>query len=163
MAARVLLKELYEDFPLHLIRIAETRKPFIPDDLFHFSLSHCGNYAAAIVSRQGRVGVDIEIPQQKIAALKHKFLGDAELSMLQFEGYNQLQSLTLAWSIKETIFKWYAHGQVNFKMHIHINTCKVEDNQFTAHCTFLKENPIPLKVCGLFFNNNCLTWLVSES
>ena len=163
LAARVLLKELYEDFPLHLIRIAETRKPFIPDDLFHFSLSHCGNYAAAIVSKQGRVGVDIEIPQQKIAALKHKFLGDAELSMLQFEGYNQLQSLTLAWSIKETIFKWYAHGQVNFKMHIHINTCKVEDNQFTAHCTFLKENPIPLKVCGLFFNNNCLTWLVSES
>ena len=163
LAARILLKELYDDFPLDLIRIAETRKPFVSDGRYHFSLSHCGDYAAAIVSRQGRAGVDIEIPQQKIATLKHKFLGEEELSMLQFRGYDELQSLTLAWSIKETIFKWYGQGQVNFKAHMHINSCKVEDNQFTAHCSFLKDDPIPLKVSGIFFNDNCLTWLVSES
>ena len=163
LAARILLKELYEDFPLNLIRIADTRKPFVPNDSFHFSLSHCGDYAAAIVSKQGRVGVDIEIPQQKISILKHKFLGETELAMLQFNGYDQLQSLTLAWSIKETIFKWYGHGQVNFKMHIHINSCNVIDNQFTARCTFLKGEPILIKVSGIFFNNNCLTWLVSDT
>lgn len=163
LAARILLKELYEDFPLELILIADTRKPFVPNDSFHFSLSHCGSYAAAIVSKQGRVGVDIEIPQQKIAALQHKFLGDQELAILRFDGYNHLQCLTLAWSIKETIFKWYGLGQIDFKRHIHITSCKVADNQFAARCTFLKAETIPLKVSGIFFNDNCLTWLVSES
>ncbi len=163
LAARILLRELYDDFPLDLIRIADTRKPFVPNDSFHFSLSHCGDYAAAIVSKQGRVGVDIEIPQQKIYGLRHKFLGKEELSILKFQGYDELQSLTLAWSIKETIFKWYGLGQVDFRRHIHINSCTATDNQFTARCAFLKGEIIPLKVSGIFFNSNCLTWLVSES
>ncbi|RYF85811.1 MAG: 4'-phosphopantetheinyl transferase superfamily protein [Chitinophagaceae bacterium] len=161
LAARLLLTELYEDFPLDLIRVAETRKPFVSDGRFQFSVSHCGDYAAAIVSRHGKVGVDIEVPQEKIERLQQKFLTDVEISILNFNGYNKQQILTLAWSIKETIFKWYGDGQVNFKTHMQIQHCKVEDNQFTAHCAFLKGNPIPLKVSGIFFNGNCLTWLVS--
>ena len=66
LAGRYLLRELFPEFPLSLIIIADTRKPFLEDDAFHFSISHCGNYAAAIVSTQSRVGVDIEIPHSKI-------------------------------------------------------------------------------------------------
>ena len=43
LAGRYLLVELFEDFPLELIRIADTRKPFLPGDPFHFSISHCLN------------------------------------------------------------------------------------------------------------------------
>ena len=60
-AGRLLLKELYPDFPLRLIKIADTKKPFLEDEPFHFSISHCGDYAAAIVSKTHRVGVEIHV------------------------------------------------------------------------------------------------------
>ena len=58
LAGRLLLKELYPEFPISLIRIADTRKPFLENEPYHFSISHCGDYAAAIVSREFRVGID---------------------------------------------------------------------------------------------------------
>ncbi|MEO5966955.1 MAG: 4-phosphopantetheinyl transferase, partial [Ferruginibacter sp.] len=51
MAGRNLLIELFPDLPLSLVEIAPTKKPFIPGDPYHFSISHCKNFAAAIVSR----------------------------------------------------------------------------------------------------------------
>src|SRR3954462_10941207 len=61
LAGRFLLQFLAPDFPYDLIRIAETRKPFLSNDAYHFSISHCGDYAAAIVSRDSRVGIDVEL------------------------------------------------------------------------------------------------------
>src|SRR5436190_1663294 len=78
LAGRLLLKELFPDFPHELIRIAETRKPFLENEAYHFSISHCGNYAAVIVSSDHRVGVDIEQVSEKIEKVKHKFLSEAE-------------------------------------------------------------------------------------
>ena len=58
LAGRYLLTELFADFPLEEILIADTRKPFLADEKYHFSISHCGQYAAAIVSSKipGRRG-----------------------------------------------------------------------------------------------------------
>jgi 4'-phosphopantetheinyl transferase EntD len=56
LAGRMLLPELFEDFPLKEIIIADTRKPFLEDEVYHFSISHCGNFAGAIASRRNRVG-----------------------------------------------------------------------------------------------------------
>lgn len=159
LAGRLLLSELYEDFPIRLIRIADTRKPYLPGEAFHFSISHCGDYAAAIVSRENRVGVDIEIPQEKIEKIKHKFLEKQEQELLQALPTAPLKALTMAWSIKESMFKWYAAGKVDFREHMQISECRLADNQFSASCIFKKEEPIALKVNGIFFNENCLTWL----
>ena len=78
LAGRMILKELYPDFPYSLIRIADTRKPFLEDEAYHFSISHCGDYAAAIVSNKNRVGVDIELVTAKTEKVKHKFLSAEE-------------------------------------------------------------------------------------
>ena len=50
LAGRYLLPVVFADFPLEEILIADTRKPFLPDEKYHFSISHCGDYTAAIVS-----------------------------------------------------------------------------------------------------------------
>ncbi|MEO6489716.1 MAG: hypothetical protein ABIO04_07235 [Ferruginibacter sp.] len=52
LAGRHLLSELFEDFPLELIKIAEAKKPFLANEAFHFSISHAGDYASAIVSKK---------------------------------------------------------------------------------------------------------------
>ena len=76
LAARYLLKELYPNFPYELIRIADTKKPFLEDETYHFSISHCGSYAAVIVSTDHRVGVDVELITPKVEKVKHKFLSE---------------------------------------------------------------------------------------
>ena len=114
LAGRYLLREMFPDFPLELILIADTRKPFLADEAFHFSISHCGDFAAVIVSRKNRVGVDIEIPQEKIERIAHKFLSATESAVLEKLDVERSVQLTLAWSIKEAIFKWYGAGGVDF-------------------------------------------------
>ena len=161
LAGRLLLSELYEDFPIRLIQIADTRKPYLPGEAFHFSISHCGDYAAAIVSKENRVGVDIEMPQEKIEKIKHKFLAPIEQEMLAGLSLQTLPALTMAWSIKESMFKWYAAGKVDFREHMTIHSCVVKDNEFTTHCIFRKEEEIALEVRGLFFNGKCLTWVLT--
>src|SRR5206468_6482223 len=100
-------------FPTELIRIADTRKPFLEDEAFHFSLSHCGSYAAAIASRRSRVGIDIEIPNEKVLRILHKFVHREEQQLLGQTEARELPA-TLLWSAKEAMFKWWGKGQVEF-------------------------------------------------
>ncbi|MBK7433993.1 MAG: hypothetical protein IPI66_08915 [Chitinophagaceae bacterium] len=63
---------------MELIRVADTRKPYLDNEPYHFSISHCRNYAAVMVSREQRVGVDIEIVEEKVGKLIPKFLSAEE-------------------------------------------------------------------------------------
>ena len=117
LAGRFLLQFLFADFPYHLIQIADTRKPYLPGEEYHFSISHCGDYAAAIVSKDKRVGIDIEIPVEKIRRIQDKFLSPEEQSRLL---NGDLERLTALWSAKEAVFKWYGEGKIDFKAHMQL-------------------------------------------
>lgn len=137
LAGRYLLQFLFSDFPYDLIMIADTRKPFLSNEAYHFSISHCGDFAAAIVSRQSRVGVDIELVKPIIQKIKHKFLSDVEMQLLTDERVLSNNTipvldntksenpssgfLTLCWSAKEALYKWFGNGGVDFKAHIQMN------------------------------------------
>jgi len=121
LAGRFLLQFLFPDFPYELIQIADTRKPFLPGEQYHFSISHCGDYAAAIVSRESRVGIDIEIPVQKIIRIQDKFLSVEEKQSFLTNGDTaDYSATTLLWSSKEAVFKWYGNGEVDFRRHIQL-------------------------------------------
>ncbi|MFL5741596.1 MAG: 4'-phosphopantetheinyl transferase family protein [Flavisolibacter sp.] len=114
LAGRYLLKYLYPDFPTELIRIADTRKPFLEDEAYHFSISHCGNFAAVLVSKDCRVGIDIEMTSEKVLRILHKFLHQEE-HMLLGRGTGEENFIpTLLWSAKEAMFKWWGRGEVDF-------------------------------------------------
>jgi phosphopantetheinyl transferase len=121
LAGRYLLPFLFTDFPYKEIEIADTRKPFLPNEQYHFSISHCNVYAAAIVSRNLRVGVDAEFTNSKLEKIKHKFLHPDELRFVhsQLPG-RQLKLLSILWSAKEAVYKWYGTGAVNFSEMIRI-------------------------------------------
>ena len=139
LAGRFLLKYLFPGFPYELIEIADTKKPFLPGDQFHFSISHCGDYAAAIVSTDKRVGVDIEIPTEKVERIKHKFLSDDDIANCQLPIVNSQPGsrlLTKLWSAKEAVFKWYGEGGVDFRSHIVFEKINFEEGRI--HCNFKK-------------------------
>src|SRR5262245_8904102 len=143
LAGRFLLRFLFPDFPYELIQIADTRKPYLPNDQYHFSISHCGDFAAAIVSKKSRVGIDIEIPMGKIVQVQGKFLSLAEKEIWaihnQRPGIPELpitrfELLTLLWSSKEAVYKWYGDGGVDFRQNIQLQ--KQHESNETIECFF---------------------------
>ena len=129
LAGRFLLPYLYPNFPSDLIQIADTRKPYLPNEAYHFSISHCGDYAAAIVSSTQRVGVDVELVTHRVNKIRHKFLHPSELSNWDIEAMEEqekFRTLTLLWSAKEAMFKWWGRGDIDFSecMQVEKNTLK---------------------------------------
>ena len=154
LAGRYLLQYLFPDFPISAILIAETRKPFLENEAYHFSISHSGNYAAAIVSTTHRIGIDIEPQRQKIAQVAHKFLSHQERAMVEHLlakqshkqeitntlsidngnqppalpfSYTKLSLLTLLWCAKEAIYKWWGKGSVDFANMIQIDHIELSE------------------------------------
>jgi len=160
LAGRFLLQYLFPAFPYELIQIADTRKPFLPDEQFHFSISHCGDYAAAIVSNDRRVGIDIEIPTEKISKIMYKFLSakEHELFHLIQPDKDRIPFATLLWSAKESVFKWYGNGGVDFRREIQLKI-QHEGNE-TFNCFFSK-NSSELNIHYRQFEHLVLAWVVS--
>ncbi len=156
LAGRYLLQELYQDFPYHLIEIADTKKPFLPNEKYHFSISHCGDYAAVIVSKEKRVGIDIELVTPKVELIKHKFLSKEEINLI---GGDSLQQLTLLWNCKEAVFKWYGNGGVDFKRDIIIKNIFLNNEQGIIRCEFMKNEKINLVINFRLTGNLCLAWV----
>ncbi|MES1225048.1 MAG: 4'-phosphopantetheinyl transferase superfamily protein, partial [Bacteroidota bacterium] len=154
-AGRFLLQFLAPAFPYELIEIAETRKPFLSNEAYHFSISHCGDYAAAIVSKNNRVGIDIEIQTPKIERISEKFLSKEEQLLLQNADF---QLLTLFWSAKESVFKWYGEGSVDFSEHIQLK--KQHEGAEIIDCFFSKTKK-ELTIHYRYFENMVLAWVVS--
>lgn len=161
LAGRFLLQHLFPDFPLSLIQIANTRKPYLPEESHHFSISHCGNYAAAIVSTERRVGIDIEQPTERILRILPKFLHEKERNLVQPHATDQLiNTATLLWSAKESMFKWYSLGEIDFKQHLHINSLTfAQDDAGTIEADFCKFEKQPLHLEFKCWNNLLLSWL----
>jgi phosphopantetheinyl transferase len=128
LAGRYLLKHLFPDFPVELIRVADTRKPFLENEAFHFSISHCSDYAAVVVSRNKRTGVDIEVVTPKVERIKQKFLHPEELEIFDHDNGTETggRRLTLLWSCKEAVFKWWSYGNVDFSEQIRLQPFELQ-------------------------------------
>jgi phosphopantetheinyl transferase len=157
LAGRYLLRFLYPAFPYADILIATTNKPYLPNEQYHFSISHCGDFAAAIVSTTDRVGIDIEMPKAKLLAVAQKFLHPAEL--LHFEQLldkevDKYKQLAVLWSAKETMFKWWGKGQVDFKEMLRIESNEItHEGQLMGTCF---EQPLVIQY--KFFSALCMAY-----
>lgn len=166
LAGRYLLPLLFEDFPLKSIQIADTRKPYLDDEAYHFSISHAGNFAAAIVSRNQRVGMDIELVTSRILAISPKFLHASEQAYLEeWEPLSPLyqELVTIIWSAKEAIFKWYGLGGVDFKHHIQLKGAMVfhMNEWIDMNFIFSKEKELVLPVKAKIFNGLVLAYVIA--
>ncbi|MHA4810692.1 4'-phosphopantetheinyl transferase family protein [Flavitalea flava] len=173
LAGRYLLPFLFADFPLEEIRIADTRQPFLESERYHFSISHCDHFAAAIVSNTHRVGVDIELITPRIERVAHKFLNEEEVHFFNedyalfleqwgLRGKVQQELLTLIWSAKEAIFKWYGRGEMDFKKHMLLEGNITMDGEgIHLPFTFEKEKKIHLDLEARIFDDLVLAWLMT--
>jgi phosphopantetheinyl transferase len=132
-AGRYLLLELFPEFPVKDIRIMNSRKPYLESNSFHFSISHCQDYVAAIISKKSTVGIDIEAIQPKIERVSHKFLSPPERVFMDPE--QTLAHKTICWCAKEAVYKWYGLGGIDFKEDIHLEPFSFQPAGFIS-CNF---------------------------
>jgi len=110
LAGRFLLKYLRKDFPLKLIQADEFGKPRLPDNQYFFSISHSYPFVAAMISTKTECGLDIQTWKPQIGTIAHMFLSEEEKEICR----NENQLFTLAWSVKEAVYKWNGKRGIDF-------------------------------------------------
>jgi phosphopantetheinyl transferase len=91
-------------------------KPHLIDLNYHISISHSFPYAAAILHKKLRVGIDIEKPVEKLGRIAHRFLNENEFA----DCNGDIKKLCVYWSGKEAIYKLNGKVGLNFKNDIRI-------------------------------------------
>jgi hypothetical protein len=128
LAAGYLLLHLYPDFPYHSMIYPSAGRPYVPGDRYFFSLTHSGNMAGAIVSKSIAVGIDMERISDRVLRVRQKFLSEQEWQWVQsYEGEARRDLLTLLWTIKETVYKWYNRPGTLFNQGILIDPFQLEN------------------------------------
>jgi ribosomal-protein-alanine N-acetyltransferase len=90
----------------------------------HISISHTKNGAIAAYSATVEVGIDIEGVRPQIGRIAQKFIRADEEKYLASLGATHAQQLL--WGIKESLFKLFGSGNVDFKKHLHITSLSNE-------------------------------------
>lgn len=125
LSTRLLLRTMLNTAEYIDCRMDEHGKPYLVDLDYHISLSHSYDYAAVIIGKKKKVGVDIELIKHKIKGIRHKFLSDVELAQKQIG--DNINGLYVCWCAKEAIYKWNGRKGLEFKQDMHIKPFKLKD------------------------------------
>lgn len=136
LCGRFLLHHLRDDFPLLHIAPDLHDKPRLPDDQYFFSISHSYPYVAVVVSDREECGIDLQVWKDNIAEISHMYLSEEEQAL-----FPDGQLMTLAWTVKEAVYKWYGRRGNDFirDMPIHaigaeIRNTAIPERPVHMHC-----------------------------
>jgi phosphopantetheinyl transferase len=155
LASRYAVQLVSQQFPLKLIK-EFSGKPILPESENHISLSHCDGYVAAIHG-DTPVGIDVERISHRAQKIKNYFLRDEELELLGKEN----EALILAWSAKESIFKWYGKQKLGYKSQLCIRSIDFE-GQVMQMELITSENNLIQPVFFRLDTEKVLTWVVGD-
>ena len=103
------------------------------------------------------VGIDVERISHRAKKIKNYFLRDEELVLLGEEN----EALILAWSAKESIFKWYGKQNLGYKSQLCIRSIDFVGKVMKVEITTIDHSLIQ----SVFFRldqEKVLTWVVGD-
>lgn len=124
LAVRVLLKELCgmeKKIVYH-----SSGKPYLEDGSMYVSFSHTNGYVAVALHPHLEVGVDIEQYGTRVKRVASRFIREDEKASV--EAGDEVYTLLLHWSAKETMFKLMDNVAVDFIDHLHIHTFQFKES-----------------------------------
>jgi phosphopantetheinyl transferase len=137
LATRVLLRKMLNTNEYIDCQADENGKPILINHPHHISLSHSYDYAAVMISKTKKVGIDIEIIKDKIIRVQNKFMSEDELSFI--EEQNRIEQLYVCWCAKEAVYKLHGKKEISFKDHIRLAEFKYSENG-TLHAKIEKSD-----------------------
>ena len=126
LAGRRLAHALFGELPTPLapetvVRNDATGRPWLAGAPANtvVSLSHSGEWAAAVLAQGGRAGVDIEFVRAKAQRLAGKFLTETEWAHARAAVTTEADThYTLLWSAKEALYKLAARRGIIFRQQL---------------------------------------------
>jgi len=117
-------------------------KPHLIDSPFHISISHSYPYAAGILHKKLKVGIDIESPKEKLRLVANKFLNSEEFK----EADNNLKKLAVYWAGKEAIYKLNGRHGLSFKKDIRIYPFEPRKRDILRSEMIIEGNPVKISL-----------------
>jgi 4'-phosphopantetheinyl transferase len=101
------------------------RKPFLEDNSFNISISHSYEFTSILMSKDRRVGIDLEYMSHRISGIADRFMHESEKvtddqAMVQYHLY-------IYWCAKEALYKICDKRDIHFKKDIIINPFDPEE------------------------------------
>ncbi len=134
LSIRHLLAEAgYQDSDLYYDALG---KPHLQDGNL-ISITHSHIFTGIIVSKEIRVGIDIEKQREKIARIAHKFTDlDHDRTSLDPQ---LVRKLTVLWGAKESIYKILSTPGISFYQHIDIKGFELNQGNTSGVANFKGE------------------------
>lgn len=134
LASRLALVELDPKYRITY----EGRIPSLDNGKF-ISITHAHNVAAAVMSENYIVGIDVEMQRQQLFKISDKFLHPEEKMLVRPE--RVLEDLHVYWGAKEALFKIWKKGEVDFSHELRVDAFAAADAGRTK-AQILKSNSI---------------------
>ena len=134
LAAGILLQHLLNE-NIELI-YDELGKPHLKNHDGHISISNTKELVAVIYHPTNTVGIDIEIPSERILKIAPKFVNEQEQKWMHQSGATAFFNCFIIWCVKESVFKLIGGGGIDFKEHIIVH----EPNDNFGDVQFLKQH-----------------------
>jgi 4'-phosphopantetheinyl transferase len=145
IGARVLIARLLEQWghEFHGLTKDEFGKPYPRNYPYQISLSHSYPYVAAIVQKDGSVGIDLEQPKEKLLRVASRVLHPEELA----DAGTDIVKHCIYWSAKESLVKIHGKKDLVFAENIRISPFLKEKSGFLVGRLIVNgnETAIPLK------------------
>ncbi len=94
------------------------RKPFLQSGSHFISISHSFHYTSILLSKNKRVGLDLEYMSHRISSIAHKFINNQEF-ITDDPDYKRYH-LYIHWCAKEALYKICDKQDINFKYNLTI-------------------------------------------
>jgi len=91
----------------------------------NISISHSHEIAAIAISNNCKIGLDVQLKEKKIFNIQHKFLNKSEI--LNIGENPSIDTLTMIWTSKESIYKAIGLKSISFSKNIKIDKVTEKD------------------------------------
>ena len=142
LSTRLLLRTMLNTKEYIDCRIDDHGKPYLVNIDYEISLSHSYDYAAVMISKDKKVGVDIEKMKDKIELIKHKFLSTEELEQNHLD--ESIEGLYVCWCVKEAIYKWNGRRGLELKKDMFVKAFELADSGDVEAIVSLPDRKQPL-------------------
>lgn len=108
-----LLNTLTDSFPV--LKHRQDGSPYIEDLKLFISVTHCARCVAVAISNEHPIGIDAEIPTDRLVRIAPKFVSASES-----EFFKDSEELLRLWTIKEAAFKAAGHQGLSLRDDIQV-------------------------------------------
>jgi len=126
MSVRVLLNEI--SGKSLSVYYNGNRKPFVRGNSYNISISHSKDFTSVLISKNRKVGIDLEYMSHRISNIESKFINENEV--ITRNKSRKKYHLYIHWCAKEALYKICDKQDINFRKNLTIEPFAPEEKGY---------------------------------